>query len=1375
MVKEELEHIQDSLSLIWKRLLSVDDLTLDQNFFALGGHSLTAIDLLTEIEEVFLVRLNMKDVIEAPNVLSLSQVIFANKKNINTHVNTVDYSDGFYPLTVNQKQVWGLNALYPESITHNISTAIIINQKLDINLLTTTINTIVQRHESIRTRFKIKNGIPHQEIIPEYFYHFNFIDLEEEEIKSTLQHEMKYNFKLEEAPLLRVRFYKLSEERYIFFFLVHHIIWDGLSVTYFFNEFISLYKALEKNETFDAPVVRLNYKDYAIKEIDYLKSEEFLIQKKSWQDLLNDKLPVLNLSTDFPRPERINTSSDTIYFEINQQLLEKLKAYVQTKNISLYNIFFAVYFILLAKLSKENDLIVGTPVHGRNHRDVRKVLGYFINTLPVRTKINPELNFKDNLNIFLESLKQAFNNQGVPLDILLKNITLENDSSRNPLFQTLFIYLDVTKELDIFKSESLEQMKLERYSVHTEIDFYLYKSREKVEGVIEFRKDLYLPETMAQMGREYILILEKVVTDENISLVDLGIENNHPTPEFIELDMRPYEDLTAMEPFYKKIENNAKVYNHKVAVKTSNGSWSYEELNNRANQVANHLIDSGVGPGDLVGVCSLRTEKLIIALFGIMKAGAAYVPLDPKFPDERLYYMLEKSEVKMVLIQRAQKDRFESFSNILFIEDILSSKSSNIHAPISLSLDSTCYILFTSGSTGKPKGVEVTHLNVLNFLLSMTKKPGLGVDDNLLSVTTFSFDISVLELFLPLINGATVYLANEEQVIDGDELARIIKDEEVTCMQATPSTWRLLLASGWSGSSYLKILCGGEPMPRDLAHKLLSLSKEVWNMYGPTETTVWSTIQKISIDDKKILIGTPIDNTCVYILNDEGSSCPIGVEGNLFIGGLGVAKGYIKDSDQTQMRFVNNPFRDGEIIYNTGDMARFDHNGNIECLGRSDDQVKVRGFRIELGEIEEVALALSNVLECAVKVSANNIYIYIVTAEEQPLFEERLKKIFKEKLPSYMVPQRIIFLKSLPKTLNGKIDKKFLNEKLGIFSSDDKVYKEAATTETIIVISKIWRDILELEVIDIHENFFNLGGHSISAVDIFGVINDRFNLNLPLSAIFEATTIKSLSDMVDDLIRKNDAELEQLKCLILIKSGKKNQEAVFCFHGVGGNVLNYYPLGEDVGERSFFGVQSVGVNGEDRLVETIPEMAAIYIEEIKKVQPQGPYILTGGSMGGMVALEVAVQLKSRGDEIKALVMFDTLGPDLDFKNSGTIKINLLIRIKNSLSFKFFKFLNFIRTQFYIIRNVSIPYSLRFLSIEDKNYAALRSYTPEIYEGGIVLIRAPETSNGWYADPYLGWRKVINGKIDIIEINGDHNNFIESPEMSEAFKIIIKKL
>lgn len=1374
MKNNDFLHIHEGLARLWKKVLSIETLPeYDQNFFALGGHSLLAIDLLNDIEESHGIKLNMKELVENPTISLLAKIIHT-KKVTTVEIGADEFKErGLYPLTLNQKQVWGLNALYPESITHNISTAIRIKKHLDIKILTETINFIVKRQESLRTRFKVEQGITFQEIIPEYTYNFAFIDIHESDLKSEIQKEMKHVFKLTEAPLMRIKFYRLGKEDYVFFFMVHHIVWDGLSNTYFFHEFIQTYEALEKGLNPDLPALGMSYKEHAIREISYMASSEFQEQKAAWKTILEGELPILNLPLDYPRPEKIDNRSLTHYFELNTRLLEKLEDYVQKKHISLYNVFFAVYNVLLAKLSGDHEVIVGTPVHGRYHRESRKTFGYFINTLPIRTKLSVEKSFKDNLGLTLESLKHAFYNQNIPLDIILKSAKIENEPGRNPLFQTLFIYLDVTKELDVFKEKGLSQVKVERYSVHTEVDFYLYKSREKVEGVIEFRKDLFSPETIGKMGKTFVELLEKVVTDEALSLEELGVKSDGRECAYIPLDQKQYEDFNNHPPFYKIFEEHALKNPEKVALKTQAQILTYRELNDMANHLAQSLKEKGIGPNDLVGVSTQRNEKMLISLLAVLKTGAGYVPLDPGFPDDRLSYMVSRSNLKALVSESILTDRFSYFNNIVVYEDIFSNieSLSTFESPVVKNLNETCYVLFTSGSTGKPKGVEVSHKNVLNFLLSMKKEPGLSSDDKLLSVTTFSFDISVLELFLPLISGGSVYIANELEVVSGELLADVIKNEDITCMQATPTTWRLLLASEWKGSRKLKVLCGGEAMPRDLAMKLLPKIKELWNMYGPTETTVWSTIKKISINDRKMLIGTPIDNTCIYILNEKGEHCPVGVEGNLFIGGVGVAKGYIGDLEQTKKRFIPNPFREGELIYDTGDMARFEASGEIECLGRSDDQVKIRGFRIELGEIETGILQKSYVHECAVKVHNQKIVAYAVADLEQ-YDENEMKKHLKNILPHYMNPSKIILLSELPKTMNGKIDKKQLNESLG---KKTEKHETQVSNYIILEIKKIWEQILGHEDIDIDENFFNLGGHSISAVEIFGAINEKFNLNLPLASLFESTSIKTLGEMVEEALKKKNQDLINLKSIVTIKPAESHCEAVFCFHGVGGNVLNYYRLADCVGTRAFYGIQARGVNGEDEIVESIPEMARLYIEEIRKIQPKGPYILAGGSMGGMIALEAAIQLKEAGEEIKSLLMFDTIGPNVDFKMYGSVKVPLLKRTKNSIKSKIHKTLNFIKVKFYLFTKASIPHSVRYFSIEAKNYVALRSYRPQIFEGSITLIRAPRAQEGQYADPYLGWRSVINGKIDTIEIDGVHENFIESPSMYHAFKMVMKRL
>ncbi len=1329
-----------------------------------------AIDLLNEIEEIMRVKLNMKDLVEAPSIAELS-IVVSEYKNSNQQEALFDPNQTLFPLTLNQKQVWGINALNPKSVVHNISSGIRIKKPLEIKILNQTINLIIARHESLRTRFKVSGGVPKQEILPEFKMNLEIENIKEEELLGLINQEMKFVFKLDEAPLFRLKFYKLGTDDFVFFFLFHHIIWDGLSNNFFFHEFMAIYKALSEGSVIPAFESTMTYKEHALLEGQYLKSEEFLIQKEKWKNYLSGDLPVLNLPTDYPRPARINNESETVYFEVKKDLLHRLESYAQSKNISLYNMCFTVYNIMMARLSGGNELVIGTPVHGRHHRESRKTLGFFINTLPVRTKLEPDKSFRQNLALFMKSLKQSFYIQNIPLDIILQIANTEIDQGRTPLFQTLYVYLDVTKELDVLKEEKIEQLKADRFSVHTELDFYCYKSRDKIDGVIEYRKDLYSRKTMENMAELFQELLLKVIENDQITLSELGLKEEIQNQKFAPLNDRAYEKFDNKNSFLWEYEKFVMTSPESLALKTKNISLTYKELDNKVNSLALKLIESGVHPNSLVGICTGRNENMLIAMLAVIKTGAGYVPLDPTFPDERLLYMIERSDLSLLLLEEKFEGRFNHPKKIV-IQHILHHEHKNMSfVPREVGLSQTCYVLFTSGSTGKPKGVEVSHLNVLNFLLSMKKKPGFGKNDKMLSVTTFSFDISVLELFLPLISGGSVYIADENEIINGNSLSEIIEKENITCMQATPTTWRLMLASAWQGDNKLKVLCGGEAMPKDLAMKLISKVSEVWNMYGPTETTVWSTIKKLSLSDKKILVGNPIDNTVTYILDDELKLCPLGVAGNLYIGGLGVAKGYLGDEAQTKARFINNPFRADERIYNTGDLARYNEEGEIECLGRSDDQVKIRGYRIELGEIENALLLHNKLSECAVKVHDQRIVAYVVQ-DGHAFSENEIKDSLKKVIPLYMIPNKIIFMDVLPKTLNGKIDRLKLVEGINV----EKVCKaDEASPETAEIIAGIWKNVIGNNEILHDDNFFAVGGHSIAAVEIFGMINDRFQIDLPLSSLFDASTIKDFSKIVDGALEKKAQALSALKCVVAIKPVISPGEPVFCFHGVGGNVLNYYRLADHVGHRAFYGIQSLGVNGKDQIIECIHEMAKNYIEEIKKVQPRGPYILSGGSMGGMVALEAAIQLRKNGDDVKALIMFDTVGPDLDFNTYGEERINYLTRLKNSMLFRADKIINSMKVKFYLLTKASIPHSVRYFSIEDKNFVALRRYRPEIYEGNIVLIRAPRKASGYYADPFLGWRNTINGKIETIEIQGEHKSFIESPELSYALKSVLHKI
>jgi amino acid adenylation domain-containing protein len=709
------------------------------------------------------------------------------------------------------------------------------------------------------------------------------------------------------------------------------------------------------------------------------------------------------------------------------------------------------------------------------------------------------------------------------------------------------------------------------------------------------------------------------------------------------------------------------------------------------------------------------------------------------------------------------------------IETILNDSNISDENPlVVLPIESPAYVIYTSGSTGDPKGVQVSHRALSNFLVSMAKNPGMSASDRILAVTTLSFDIAGLELFLPLVTGASLYLANTYDVIDGNSLKNIIESKNISIMQATPSTWRLLLASGWRGNDQFKVLCGGEPFPKDLAEKLLKICGEVWNMYGPTETTIWSTCEKLQLNQSTISIGKPIDNTYTYILDEGLNALPAGEIGELYIGGLGLADGYYKQPLLTSEKFISNPFRPTELMYATGDLARLTNQGMIECLGRQDGQVKVRGYRIELGEIENALSKFDFIRENAAitkEVQPGDVRIvsFLILSSDVTFDEKELRKDLGEKLPRYMIPSHFVVLDKLPQTLNGKIDKKSLSSLFTDVTAPIPEMKTASKKDSEMM--GLWKEVLKLETITGKDNFFDLGGNSLVAVQLFSKIHQHYGINLPLSILLETNDLDSFSEAVALRLPGATINKKIYSYLVPIKpEGSKNP--IFSFHGVGGNVLNYVSLVPALTpDRPLVGVQSSGlILGKP--FETIEEMAKAYIEEIKQYQPVGPYFLCGGSMGGTIAFEVAQQLKKRGDKIEKLLMFDTFGPRSQMVTYTRDDRSLFEKIKSAISYRKRLFIHSMQMKLVKALGLSVPLKNHLFEIELNNYRALSYYVPRDYEGDLSLIRARIKSTGWYSDPNMGWGNIIKGSISTFEIDASHNDFIETPELQKVLSTLI---
>jgi amino acid adenylation domain-containing protein len=1121
--------LETNLARIWSDVLGVPNIGIRDNFFELGGHSLLATRVLTRLRETAQVDLPPRALFDAPTVAELAQAVEQTGERW-LPPPPIRPADRTRPLTLSvaQQEMWFMEHFVPETAFYNIPAVFELRGKLDAATLERTLNEIVRRHEGLRTVFQEQVYQPVQVILPPRPVPFELRDLQHlpaEERSQAARQQMlqaaRQPMDIHHGPLVKALLLQLDATHHQLLLTVHHIISDGWTTGLILQEMAALYAAFSQGQASPLPEPPLHHADYTLWQQELWDGERLAQEQTFWKAQFSGELTDLVLPSDRPRPARQTYRGARLKHTLPPGLAEGLDALGRRANASLFMVMLAAYKVLLYRHTGQTDILLCTPTASRSQSELENVAGLFVNTLPLRNDLSGEPSFLELLERVRHTTLDFLSHQDFPLSKILESLNLSHEVNFNPLTQYMFAVQNVP----------LDKAELPDLSIHfteeldtgiskTLLSLFVEFTQEPPFLVAEYNTDLFDEATMARLLAQYECLLQNILRDPAQPISTLPLL---PAAER-ELLLNTWNQTAGDFPaqcLHNLIAAQAQRTPEQIAVSFGGQSLTYAELDGRANQLAHALQNRGIGPNQLTAICLERSLGLVVGMLGVLKAGGAYLPLDPAFPQERLAYMLSDSGAAVLLTTPALQANFPAYARAVLFPTADEIRRQPTSAPVSAATpEDLAYVIYTSGSTGRPKGTLIPHRAVVNFLSSMRRQPGLEAGESLLSVTTFSFDIAGLEIFLPLFVGGQVKLVSRDVAGDGLQLRAALEQSEAAVMQATPATWRLLLDAGWPGDPRLKILCGGEALPQDLADTLCERSASLWNLYGPTETTIWSTLTRLE-KGQPVRIGRPIQNTQCYVLDAKRQIAPMGVPGELYIGGAGLAHGYLNRPELTAEKFVQHPFRPGERLYRTGDLVRYRPDGSLEYLGRIDFQVKIRGYRIELGEIE-TALAQHPAVKAAVVVARQEaggpqLVAYYIPAQTPPPQAAELRPFLQRSLPDYMFPAAFVCLDAFPLTANGKINRLALPapEPVTMANTQDFV---APSTPFEEILADIFCDVLNVETVSVHHNFFDLGGHSLLATQVMSRIYDQLDVRIPVRTLFEAPTLARLSPHVEQAV-----------------------------------------------------------------------------------------------------------------------------------------------------------------------------------------------------------------------------------------------------------------
>ncbi|WP_342374022.1 non-ribosomal peptide synthase/polyketide synthase [Myxococcus stipitatus] len=1116
---------------MFAQVLRLERVGATSDFFELGGHSLLATQVVSRLREAFGAEVSLRAIFEAPTVEALSLRVDATSgAGVQAPAMVPAPRTGELPLSFAQQRLWFLHQLEPASPLYNIPTALRLLGALDVAALEKSFRDIIRRHEALRTTFQATAEEPVQIISASLDVPLIRADLRgltaearEAELRHRVGEEAHHAFDLARGPLFRITLLAMAEQEHVLLLTMHHTIADGWSLDVLIREMAALYEAFTSGRSSTLPELALQYVDYAVWQRGWLRGEALETQLSFWRQQLAGAPHALELLTDKVRPSRQTHQGASLPLTLSRELSESLHQLAQREGVTPFMVLLATWQLLLSRYSGQDDITIGSPIAGRNRAETEELIGNFVNTLVLRTKLDGNPTFRELLGRVRESALGAYAHQDVPFERLVEELRPERDLSRPPLFQAMFVLHNTPKQDVSFAGLSLHRIATEVRTAKMELSLSLEDTPRGFTGSLDYSTDLFEAETIERMMGHLRTLLESAVAAPTQRLSQLPML----TPSERQLLLVDWNSTSL-----QRLDSNAHLLfeaqvartPHAPAVSFESSSLTYLQLNSRSNQLARHLRSLGVGPDTLVGLCVERSLDMVVAILAVLKAGGAYLPLDPSYPAQRLAFMLQQARPPVLLTQSHLADELPSQGEMLFCLDSdwpqVASLPDGDLSPLALA-DHLAYVIFTSGSTGQPKGTLLTHRGLCNTALAAASALRLEPGQKALQFAAFGFDASVWECFSALLSGAQLCLAPRDSLMPGLPLHALLRQQSITTATLTPS---VLAQTSHEGLESLRTLASaGEALPAELARRW-GHGRLLLNAYGPTEVTVCASVTPGPVRPESLTIGRALPNVRLFVLDSALHPVPLGVPGELFVGGPGLARGYLHRADLSAERFIPDPFSSspGARLYRTGDRVRWLASGELDFLGRADSQVKLRGFRIELGEVEAVLSLHPSIHEAVALVREDvpgdvRLVAYAVLSQGHELDSAALRAHLLQRLPEYMVPSAFVSLAALPLTSNGKLDRNALPAPELLRAKEKPFIAPRTPMEEII--TAIWRELVAVDAVSTDDDFFDLGGHSLLATQVISRIRNAFQVEVPLSDLFELRTVAELSARVEAAAR----------------------------------------------------------------------------------------------------------------------------------------------------------------------------------------------------------------------------------------------------------------